>query len=310
MAESVSVVVPVYNNAATLKELADRLGEVLSHSAGSYEVVFVNDGSRDASGEVLRELSRNNQSIKVLTLSRNFGQHPAICAGFEHATGDLIVLMDADLQDLPEHIPLFMEELRKGESDIVYCTKNRDDKRLSSRFTSALYHLVFSKLIGTDVPLNIGTFRMFNRTFLEALLQFREVNILYGPLMFYMGFRSSFIDLPYTERESGGSSYTFSKRLKLAVNSLISYTDVPHKISIAVGSALLVGSILYSLIVVVEYILFGAALPGGNTLILLGLFLTLGSIMMFLGVIGSYVFRVYQEVLSRPRYLVREKINL
>jgi dolichol-phosphate mannosyltransferase len=305
----VSVVIPVYNNAGSLAELSARLLSALTRSAKSFEIIFIDDGSRDNSGKLLSELAKQHETLKVILLSRNFGQHPAICAGFEHARGEITILMDADLQDSPEDIPNLLAKLETTHSDIVYTIKKTTDKLISSRLSSALYHYIFSKIVKTKVPVNIGTFRAFNRKVLEALLQFKEVNVLYGPLMFYLGFNSCFLELPYLNRPVGKSSYTFWKRLQLAVNSLISYTDIPHKISVLFGSLLLGGSFFYALAVVAQYFMFGASLPEGSTLILLVLCLTLGSIMMFLGIIGSYIFRVYQEVLKRPRYLIQEKIN-
>lgn len=309
-AVEISVVIPVYNNAAALRELTQRLVATLGTCAGTYEIVYVNDGSRDTSLAILKELTAGHPAVKVINLSRNFGQHPAICAGFEHSRGDITILMDADLQDRPEDIVDLVRKLRDEGADVAYTIKQAADKKLTSRVTSTLYHYVFARIVKTDVPLNIGTFRAFNRKFLAAVLQFREVNVLYGPLMFFMGFRSCFLELPYHERPHGKSSYTFRKRLQLAVNSLISYTDVPHRLSMMFGVMLLSGSLLYGLVVTLQYLLFGASLPGGTTLILLVLCLTLGSVMMTLGVIGSYVFRVYQEVLHRPRYLVQEKFNI
>jgi len=305
----ISVVIPVYNNTAVLRELTIRLLTTLGRCALGYEIVYVNDGSRDNSLATLKELAAETSAVKVINLSRNFGQHSAICAGFEHVSGNTIILMDADLQDRPEDIVDLVQKLHTENADIVYTIKQSSDKKLTSRLTSTLYHYVFSRIVKTNVPLNIGTFRAFNRKLLEAVLQFKEVNVLYGPLMFFMGFKSCFLELPYHERPHGKSSYTFSKRLQLAINSLISYTDVPHRLSMMFGMILLFGSLLYGLIVTLQYFLFGTSLPGGSTLILLVLCLTLGSIMMTLGVIGSYVFRVYQEVLRRPRYLVQEKIN-
>lgn len=306
----ISIVIPVYNNENSLEELKDRLVVTLNTMKKRFEIVFVNDGSHDQSIEILREITNEQPNIKVISLSRNFGQHPAICAGFEHSTGDVVILMVADLQDCPEDIPALVKKLNDSGADIAYTVKSSEERKLTSRLTSTLYHYVFSRIVKTEVPLNIGTFRAFNRKFLEAVLQFKEVNVLYGPLMFYMGFKSCFLELPYSERSHGKSSYTFSKRLQLAVNSLISYTDIPHKASILFGALLLTGSILYAIVVALQYILVGSSLPGGSTLILLVLCITLGSGMMMLGIIGSYVFRVYQEVLNRPRYLVQEKINL
>lgn len=306
----ISVVIPVYNNSGSLEELTLRLIATLSAISRSYEVIYVNDGSRDNSLAMLRKLASTHPSIKVLSLSKNYGQHPAICAGFEHSTGEYTVLMDADLQDAPEGIETLITKLKNSDADIVYSVKNSVEKKFTSRLTSAAYHFIFSKIVNTKVPLNIGTFRAFNRKFLEAMLRFEESNILYGPLMFYMGFTSTYVELPYLERQHGKSSYTFTKRLKLAVNSLVSYTDIPHKASIWFGSSLLLASLLYGFLVLVQYLAFGSSLPSGSTLILLVLCLTLGSVMLSLGIIGSYVFRVYQEVLRRPRYLIQERINV
>jgi dolichol-phosphate mannosyltransferase len=306
----ISIIIPVYNNYDSLSELTRRLSSVSHLRSEEFEVVYVNDGSTDNSFFLLRDLAAEYSFVKVVNLSRNFGQHPAICAGFEHASGNTIVLMDADLQDRPEDINALVEKLVNDDVDIVYTIKESSIKKITSRFSSVIYHFIFSRIVGSNVPVNIGTFRVFNRKFLEALLQYQEVNVLYGPLMFYMGFKSSFLSLPYLDRQSGQSSYTFIKRLELAINSLISYTDIPHKISTMFGLSLLIGSFIYGILIVIQYLLFGVSLPDGTTMVLLVLFLTLGSIMFSLGLIGSYVFRVYQEVLHRPRYLVQDRINI
>jgi glycosyltransferase involved in cell wall biosynthesis len=305
----ISVVIPVYNNAQALQELTQQLATVLSSKFSSYEVIYVNDGSRDTSLELLLSIANINPNFKVIGLSRNFGQHPAICAGFEHATGDYIVLMDADLQDSPEDIPTLYEAIIKDDVDVIYTVKKDEEKMFASRISSNLYHFVFSKIIGTNVPLNIGTFRLFNRQFLDEIRRYKEVNILYGPLMFFIGFKSSYITLKYQDRKHGKSAYTFAKRLKLAVNSLISYTDIPHKLSTYFGSFILFGSLAYGAVVFGQYLFFGSSMPSGLTLIVFILSIMLGAIMLSLGIIGGYLFRVYQEVLSRPRYHVREKIN-
>lgn len=306
----ISIVIPVFNNENSLVELARRLSSTLHGTSSEYEIIFINDGSRDNSNFILREIAQNQSNIKVITLSRNFGQHSAICAGFEHAKGEVIVLMDADLQDSPEDIPGLIRLLEDSNSDIAYTIKEYSNKLIRYRFSSMIFHYIFSKIVRTKVPLNVGTFRAFNRQVLDAILKFKEVNVLYGPLMFYVGFRSCYLKLPYTDRAHGKSSYTLAKRLQLAINSLVSYTDIPHKISILFGSSLLIISFIYSLLVIIEHFFVGSALPDGSTLILLFICLTLGSMMLFLGIIGNYIFRVYQEVLNRPRYLVQEKINL
>lgn len=304
----ITAVIPVYNNQDSLVELTERLVQVLG-AFGSYEVIFVDDGSRDNSNSVLRQIAAKNNSIKVITLSKNFGQHPAISAGFENASGKLIVLMDADLQDSPEDIPKLKSQLEETKSEIVYSTKRMTGMSLGIRPSSAFYHYVFSKIVKAAVPQNIGTFRLFTRKFLNELLRFREVNILFGPLMFYMGFPSSFVELDYVPRVHGKSTYNFSKRLSLALNSLISYTSVPHKIFAYFGGGLITLSFLYGLIVLLQFVLVGSPLPSGYTLIIMIMLVTSGSLMVFCGIIGGYVFRVYQEVLNRPRYLVKDIVN-
>ena len=303
----ISVVIPVYNNASSVEELARRIDAALR--AGPYESIFVDDGSSDDSLARLKRVAGANRSVKVISLARNFGQHPAISAGFEHAKGEVVVLMDADLQDRPEDIPLLIGKLR-DDIDIVYTRKARAAEDLGVRLSSALYHYVFSRITRSPRLAEIGTFRVFSRKFLSAVLLYRERNVLYGPLMVYMGFKSAIVEVVRERRPAGSSGYTFGKRLALAVNSLISYTDIPHRLSIYIGLALFAGSLLYGAAVLAQYLVFGRSLPEGFTLVLLVLTLMLGSLMISLGIIGSYVFRVYQEVLQRPRYLVAEKVNL
>lgn len=303
----ITVVIPVYNNAGSVEELAQRLSSTLA--AFAYEIIFVDDGSIDNSREKLRELAENNKHIRLVFFSRNFGQHPAICAGFEYSRGDQVVLMDADLQDRPEDIPLLLAELRGGV-DVVYTLKRVAKTGLSNRITSIIYHYIFSKIVRVPVPTNIGTFRALTKKFKIALLRYRERNILYGPLMFYMGFNSKFVEVAHDLRPSGRSSYSFSKRFALAVNSLISYTDIPHRLSLYFGGTLVLGSLIYGIAITTQYVVLGRGLPAGITLLLLIMIMIFGSVMISLGIIGSYLFRVYQEVLNRPRYLVAEQINI
>jgi dolichol-phosphate mannosyltransferase len=218
--------------------------------------------------------------------------------------------MDADLQDSPEDIPLLLYELSSSDCDVVYTLKQAEDGRISSRLSSALYHYVFSRLVGSTVPLNIGTFRAFDRKVLEALLRFPEVNILYGPLMFYVGYSSKFVSLPFIERPHGKSSYTFAKRLRLAANSLISYTDIPHRLTMLAGALLVLGTLSYGLLVTAQYLLVGSSIPSGTTIVITLICTLVGAVLFSLGIIGTYIFRIYQEVLRRPRYLVRTTRNI
>lgn len=305
---SVSVVIPVYRNEQFLEELARRLIETLEGTGRAFELIFVDDGSPDASWEVITRLAARHPEVVGLRLSRNFGQHPAIAAGFERAAGDATVLMDADLQDEPEHLPELLAALDAGV-DIVYTVSLDESGSTRSRFTSALFHYSFSRLTNIDVPRAIGTFRVFNRAFRDALLTFPERRALYGPLMLSMGFRAAFVAVPRPTRPGGGTSYSFFKRLSMAVETLVSYTNVPHRLLVVTGFIVSLASAAYLVVLVLDYALRGPTFASGVTLLLGMTLLLMGAVLMSLGVVGTYVFRVFQEVLNRPRYLLAERVD-
>jgi polyisoprenyl-phosphate glycosyltransferase len=305
---SVSVVIPVYCNEAQLVELCRRLTETLRGSGRRFELILVDDGSPDRSWEVIEDLASRGSEVVGLRLSRNFGQHAAIAAGFERAAGDATVLMDADLQDEPEQLPALLDALQQG-ADVVY-TVNVDPGRPGVRgLTSMLFHYSFSKLTSMDVPQSIGTYRVFNRAFREALLSYPERRAVYGPLMLSMGFRAAFVPVNRRPRAGGGSSYTFTARLSLAVETLVSYTNVPHRVLVFGGFIVSLLSTTYLVVLIVEYFVQGRSLASGVTLLLAVTLLLMGAVLMSLGVVGTYVFRVFQEVLNRPRYLLSERVD-
>ena len=305
----ISVIIPVYNNASTLSSLIRQLTSALADITPDYEIIFVNDGSTDESLEIINFGCLTYREVKAINLSRNFGQHPAISAALAHSTGRYTVLMDADLQDRPEDIKKLIDILQREEVDIIYTAKMMKFSK-GRRLSSDLFHYVFSKCSGSAVPRNIGTFRAFNNVVLLALLSFSERNVVYGPLMFFMGFRWKCIELENNPRAPSRSSYTFTKRLKLAVDSLVTYTNMPSRMVLYTGIFTLFSAAMYGFLVLTEYLFYGSAMPSGTTLIIFLLCINLGCSMFMLGIIGSYVFRVYQEVLCRPRYIIQNKINL
>jgi len=305
-APRLSILVPVYNNEATIRELLDRLRTALDGL--DYEAVVVNDGSRDKSLALLKAQAVADPRLKVISFSRNFGQHPAIAAALEHAQGDVLVLMDADLEDRPENIPMLVRTLQEQQCDIVYTTKI--EGTVTPRgLSSDAYHQVFSRTIGVTVPRRLGTFRAFTRKVGDALRAFPERDVVYGPLMFYVGFSFAIVPVDRGTRP-GGSSYTLAKRLGLAVNSLITYSDLAPKLFASAGAVMIAAPLLYGGIVLLQYLLAGRTLPEGLTIIVLLLSFLGGTIMLALGVLGVYVFRIFQEVLARPRYVIDETMNL
>jgi polyisoprenyl-phosphate glycosyltransferase len=302
----ISIIIPVYNNSSTLHELAMRITLTLKNE--KYEIIFINDGSVDDSREILKGIVKEFRQVRVISFSRNFGQHPAISAGFERARGDKIILMDADLQDRPENIPLLIDNL-KGNIDIVYTIRHDKQKMFFRDMTSNFFHYLMAKQIRTKMPRNIGTFSLFSRKVLEAILQYKEVNILFGPLLYSVGFQYCCVPIERDQRLNSKSSYSFIKRLELGVNSIISYTDLPYKIFSCIGIIFLFGSLIYTILILLQYLFFGRILPDGTTIIILLILITIGSIISCLGILGIYLVRVFQEVLHRPRYLIDEIIE-
>lgn len=310
MTPVISVIIPVYNNAPTLADLSGRIATALKGE--DWEIVFVNDGSRDDSLGVLRKLAAADTRIKVVSLSRNFGQHPATNAGMVLAEGQEIVFMDADLQDRPEDIPLLLTRLRDRAKpvDIVYTVKSERYDAALTRLTSMIFHHVHSRLTGSQAPSGMGTFRAFTRRVLVEMLGYQERNILYGPLMLSMGYAHDFVHVPHKERTEGASSYTFSKRLSLATSVLIRHTDIPHRIFLIIGGGIVGFSFLYAAFNIIQYVFWGRVLLGGLAVIILLLLFFMGATFIALGLLGLYIFQIFQEALRRPRYHIAETINL
>jgi polyisoprenyl-phosphate glycosyltransferase len=298
--------VPVYNNETTIDPLLERMRAALDGL--DYEAVIVDDGSRDGSLARLKAQAAADSRLRIISFSRNFGQHPAISAALDHARGDVLVLMDADLEDQPEHIPTLVRTLDEEQCDIVYTTKLESSVTPRS-LSSDAYHQVFSRTVGVAVPRNLGTFRAFTRKVRDALSAFPERDVLYGPLMFYVGFRYTIVPVRRGARP-GRSSYSLAKRLRLAINSLITYSDIAPKLFATAGIVMIAAPLLYGGIVLVQYLVSGRSLPAGLTIVVLLLAFLGGMIMLALGLLGVYIFRIFQEVLGRPRYVIDETVNL
>jgi polyisoprenyl-phosphate glycosyltransferase len=300
---SVSVVVPVYNNEASLDELVQRLVAVLEQRNAPYEIVLVDDGSADESWKIITRNARANDRVVGMHLSRNFGQQPATRAGLHRASGDITVLMDADLQDRPEEIPAMLEALT-DEVDIVVTTWNPDETEVRERLSSRIFHRIFAAIIGVQLPRNLGTYRLFTREFRAAVLDYPESTAVYGPLMAQMGFNASYVGVLRSAPTGRKSSYSFRKRARLAMNTLLTYSDVPYRAVSWSGVALVVASLAYLLVIIGQYLIVGRRAPSGITLILtVQLFLS-GAVLACLGVLGAYLFRIFREVLQRPHFHV------
>lgn len=296
---SISVIIPVFNNAYTIDELIERLVAVLDPLGHPFELLLIDDGSTDGSWFRINDHAIRDPRVVGIALSRNFGQHPAIRVGLERARGDLTVLMDADLQDQPEELPQLLTAIRDSAIDIVYTRWTMTDGS-SGRMLSRVFHSVFSRLARHQVPPNIGTYRVFTRLVRNALLAYPERGAVYGPLMAQMGFSSTDVGVHRRPPPPSGSSYTLRRRLSLAASSLISYGSWIFQLTIGLGLVLGVTSAVYLVVLAVQYMIGGRVLPNGLSLVLGVTVMLSGMVLFTVGILSAYVMAMFREVLARP----------
>ncbi len=312
----VSIVIPVLNEAANLEQLVNRLRPVLdglgSNDAGNmnWELVFVDDGSIDDSLATLRNLNEKDSRIKAIALSRNFGKEIALAAGLRYAAGDAVILMDADLQHPPEVLPRFVERWRDGYHVVYGQRLDRKTDSLLRRMVSIAFYRIFNALVKTDIPAGAGDFRLLDRKAVNAMNRMKETSRFNKGLYSWIGFKS--IGVPYTvaEREGGGGSRWNVRRLAhFALDGLTSFSTLPLRISTLLGLAVSAIAFIYALMIILETMIYGVAVPGFPSIMISVMFFA-GVQLIFLGIIGEYLGRVYEEVKARPLFLVEEEIGV
>ena len=297
-----SVIVPVYNNEDTISELASRIDQVCQNCCeGNYELLFIDDGSSDKSWSTISSLQ--SEKIRGLRFSRNFGQHAALKAGFAHSRGKFLVMMDADLDDDPELIDPILNKLKNGVE--ICFTIETATKQHSVRLTSKIFHKLTNQkhpVLTNKIP---STMRGFSDKVLNAILKYQERRPVYGPLITGLGFKQGYIERPSLVKRST-SSYSFKKRLRLAVDYLIGYTNIPSVFFIFASFLAFFGSLIYSSIILFQYYFLGEKLPPGLSLIALLLLVLFATLYLGIGIIGIYLQRLLNESLNRPLYLISE----
>ena len=307
---SLSVVIPMLNEEKGLEALAARVKPVLEATGLSWEIVFVDDGSRDRTCEILHRLNAADPRMKAISLSRNFGKERAVAAGLKYATGDAVVLMDADLQHPPEVIPEFIAKWREG-FDIVYGQRDdRDNDGLVRRAFSVGFYKAFKAMSGTTLPGGAGDFRLLDRKAVDALNQFGERVRFNKGLYAWIGFKSIGVTFHVPPRFDGTKSRFHPRQLwRFALDGLVSFTTMPLRVWSYVGIVVSALAFAYILFFLLKYLIYGDSVAGFPTLIVAILFLG-GIQLLSLGIIGEYLGRVYEEVKGRPLYIVGEEIGV
>jgi glycosyltransferase involved in cell wall biosynthesis len=303
--ELLSVVAPVYNEEATIEEFYARVCAALSGL--SFELVLVDDGSTDGGPAVLERLASGDPRVRVVFLSRNFGHQTALTAGLDHARGDAVVMLDADLQDPPELINTMLERWRAG-CDVVYAV--REAREGESRFklsTARWFYKLFDKLAQVELQHNSGDFRLLDRRALDALLSMRERNRFLRGMTVWVGYTQAAVGYKRDPRYAGETKYTLSRMLRFSLDAISSFSHRPLQLATLLGFMISTLAFLAIPVVVVLRIL-GSYLPGFSAITIL--VLLLGGIQLIaIGIIGEYVGRIYDEVKGRPLYLVRAQRN-
>lgn len=303
--ELVSYVLPVFNEQETLKVFHSSLtDEVAKRSQYDFEFIYVNDGSRDRSFEVLMSIQAQDQRVRVLDLSRNFGHQMAVSAGLEYAAGDAAIIMDTDLQDPPAVSIELVDVWREG-FDVVYAQRRTRKDRLSKRVTASIYYRVLRKLADTEIPRDVGDFRLINRSVIDAIASMHEHHRFLRGMVSFVGFRQTAVPFDRGERFAGTTGYPLRKMLSFAADGLMGFSTVPLRMITHVGFFFAAASFLGILYVTVRKLLAPETLVQGWSLTIIALLFIGGIELIMMGVLGSYVARIYSEVQGRPLYLVR-----
>ncbi len=307
--KKLSVVIPVFNEARNIGPLLGRLETVLSSMEMSWEIVFVDDGSSDDTIDVIRPAHASEPRIRAVSFSRNFGKEIAIAAGLDHANGDAVIIMDADLQHPPETIPAFIAKWRDGYAMVYGQRTDRDtESALKRRFAQSFYR-VFDRFGETDLPAGAGDFRLMDRKAVEAMRAMGEKARFSKGLYAWVGFKSIGVPFEVGERLHGTTRFNYPKLFSFAFDGLSSFSTIPLKIATWLGVVIAVAAMGVGIFFLIRTMFFGTDLPGFPSLIV-SIMLFSGIQLISLGLIGEYVGRIFAEVKRRPLYLIGERVGL
>ena len=303
---ALSIVVPCFNEEACLGVLHERLTSAAQSAVGDdYEIVLVNDGSRDSSWTIMRDLAANDPRVLAINLSRNHGHQLALTAGLDLCSGETILIIDADLQDPPELLPAMLETMRTEQADVVYgVRRSRAGETAFKRATAHGFYRLLSRATEVDIPLDAGDFRLMSRRALDALLAMPEQARFIRGMVAWIGFRQVPFAYDRAERLAGETKYPLRKMVRFAFDALTGFSSAPLKLASQVGIGLSIGSVLLILYIAYAW-LSGMSIQGWTSLMLI--VVIIGAVQMFvLGLMGEYIGRLYNESKRRPLYIVQE----
>lgn len=299
-----SVVATLYRSEQTVEEFCRRVMATTEKVTSDFEMIFVDDGSPDASAEKVKSIAANDRRVTLIELSKNFGHHPAIVAGLTRARGKYVFLIDCDLEEPPEVLEAFWNEMRdSSDIDMVFGVQERRKGGLFERVSGELFWKLFRLVTGSNIPANTLTVRLMTRRYLEALSLYPERELFLGALMSSVGFGQKSLVVQKQERK--GSSYSGGRKLKLFLNAITSFSSVPLIFIFYSGTLIATFAFLFAALLVAKKLIAGEAIQVGWTSVIASIWFIGGIVTMSIGVVGIYLYRIYMEVKQRPRVIVK-----
>ncbi|MFX3631644.1 MAG: glycosyltransferase family 2 protein [Candidatus Pristimantibacillus sp.] len=300
-----SIIVPMFNEEEVIGHTYLKLKSVMDDYDESYEIIFVNDGSRDRTVEIVDSICHNDQNVRLVNFSRNFGHQIAITAGMDYAKGEAVIIIDADLQDPPEVILQMIEKWKEGY-EVVYGKRlKRKGETLFKKTTAKMFYRTMRSMTNFDIPMDTGDFRLIDRKVCDVLRGLKEKNRFVRGLVSWVGFRQTMVEYVREERFAGVTKYPLKRMISFAIDGITSFSYKPLRIATYVGFAISATSFVYLLVILLQKIFTSANLPGWTTIVAINLLFN-GIILILLGLIGEYIGRIYDESKNRPLYIVRE----
>jgi glycosyltransferase involved in cell wall biosynthesis len=302
----ISIVAPAYNEEENIYPFYERVKKVLDEITDNWEIVCVNDGSKDKTLDILVELNSKDNRVKVIDLSRNFGKEIALTAGLDNCKGDLIIPIDIDLQDPPELIPDMIKLWEKG-NNVVYATRiKREGESFFKKLTAYMFYKFINKITSINIPRNTGDFRLIDRKVLDSLKELRETHRFMKGLFSWVGFNQ--VSLPYVreKRFAGNTKFNYWKLWNFAIEGITSFSIAPLKFATYFGFFVSLLSVIFAIYIISKTLIYGSDVPGYPSLMVTILFLG-GIQLITIGLIGEYVGRIYNEVKKRPLYFLKKK---
>ena len=308
--KKVSLVVPMYYEEKVVNECYKRLTEVLKKIENyDYEIIFVNDGSKDKTLELLEEIAANDNNVKILSFARNFGHQCAVTAGLKHVSGDAVVIIDADLQDPPELIPDMLKLWEEGNQVIYGKRKTRDGESAFKLLTAKMFYKTLNALSDVDIPKDTGDFRLVDREVVEVINSLPEHNKFLRGLWSWVGFKQIPYEYERKERFAGETKYPLKKMLKLASDGIISFSTKPLKFVGALGMTSIAISVFIMIYAIISFVFKLNNLAPGWTSLMVAITFFAGVQLLSIWIISEYIARIYDESKNRPQYIIEKKIN-